>query len=271
MNLIMNQHGISIPAHPTLYIYIAKYFCLKSIFICDKLPRLISNFIYHIKMKSWPWAEMNTIWSYQWCSWTFFFLFWEGWGEKLWLICTASSSICVCSLQFSLKSIQFPKIIERWEASKKIHKNNTSTLIRRVAAGSTIHTGQTITVLSKPTDNILVLRPKQTLPPNKPDQSLFKVLHAHCNLPWCSTHCWIFPSRDRPRFFTLAGLVLYLTSNLGNGLWRSSVLVDVSGRTSSRNSSATSPSSSILSRFAYHLRPCIWFEYARVVTFPTIC
>ena len=80
------------------------------------------------------------------------------------------------------------------------------------------------------------------------------IFHPHCNLPWCSTHCWSWPWSDSTWFFTFAGLVEYFSWNLGEGLWSS--LNSVSGKTSSKNSSATSPSSSILRRFACHLKPC---------------
>ena len=83
-------------------------------------------------------------------------------------------------------------------------------------------------------------------------------LYTHCNLPWCSTHCWSFPS-DRIWPFTLTGLVDF-TLNLGIVLWWSTGWAEVPAvGTSSMNSSATSPSSSILRRFAYHLRPW-WME-----------
>lgn len=82
--------------------------------------------------------------------------------------------------------------------------------------------------------------------------------HTHCNLPRCSMRCWILPSTDNAWFLTLAGIIVVcLTWNLGKGLWSfSSLIVKVSGDISSKNSSATSPSSSILRRLAYHLKPC---------------
>ncbi|WMV34599.1 hypothetical protein MTR67_027984, partial [Solanum verrucosum] len=54
---------------------------------------------------------------------------------------------------------------------------------------------------------------------------------------------------------TTQSFVVYFNSNLRNFLLFSSVLEGASGGISFRNSSATSPSSSILRRLAYHLNP----------------
>lgn len=81
--------------------------------------------------------------------------------------------------------------------------------------------------------------------------------HTNSNLPLHSTYCWNLPSGDIIWFFTFAGLVLFLTLNLGNDgvCWFSRFDGLSSGDISSRNSSATSPSSSIFSRLVYHFRP----------------
>ncbi|CAL1399444.1 unnamed protein product [Linum trigynum] len=68
------------------------------------------------------------------------------------------------------------------------------------------------------------------------------------------------PSGDMNCLLTFAWRTLDLASNLGNaeGSLPKLKLVGVgnSEMVSSRNSLATSPSSSILRLFAYHLRPC---------------
>lgn len=81
------------------------------------------------------------------------------------------------------------------------------------------------------------------------------LLHTNNNLPWCSIHCWSLPSFNITWFSTLAGLFLLFIWNRGNGFGWSVVLVCTSGITSSRNCSATSPSSSIRRPFAYHVKP----------------
>lgn len=88
--------------------------------------------------------------------------------------------------------------------------------------------------------------------------------HTHCNLPWCLIHCWSLPSCNITWFSTLAGLFLLFTWNLGNDLGWSVVLVGISGKTSSRNCSATSPSSSTRRRLAYHFKPWIWKNMPRI-------
>lgn len=85
-------------------------------------------------------------------------------------------------------------------------------------------------------------------------QSAFQ---THRSIPLYSILGWTFPLIVIACLRTGAGLVLYLTSNLGRDLCPCDCDRDrPSGGTSSRNSSATSPSSSILSRRPYHLKPC---------------
>jgi len=78
---------------------------------------------------------------------------------------------------------------------------------------------------------------------------------THRSIPLYSILGWMFPLMAMACLLIGAGLVLYLTSNLGSVVcsWEPD---RSGGRTSSKNSSATSPSSSILSRLPYHLKPC---------------
>lgn len=79
--------------------------------------------------------------------------------------------------------------------------------------------------------------------------------HTHWSCPWCSTQWRMSPSTATVCFLIAraVGLVLYFTWNLPAGL--ASLLIELSGRTSSKNSSATLPSSSILNLLVYHRKP----------------
>jgi len=85
--------------------------------------------------------------------------------------------------------------------------------------------------------------------------------HTHCSCPWCSKLWRMSPSTAIICFLIarLAGFVLYFGWNLPTGLVP--LLIELSGITSSKNSSATSPSSSILSFLVYHRNP--WLNKCR--------
>nr|ACN28447.1 unknown [Zea mays] len=79
--------------------------------------------------------------------------------------------------------------------------------------------------------------------------------HTHRSCPWCSKLWRISPSTAMTCFLNARAVrfVLYFTWNLPTGLL--ALLTELSGIISSKNSSATSPSSSILSCLVYHLKP----------------
>jgi len=85
--------------------------------------------------------------------------------------------------------------------------------------------------------------------------------HTHCSCPWCSKLWRMSPSTAIICFLIarLAGFVLNFGWNLPTGLV--SLLIELSGITSSKNSSATSQSSSILSFLVYHRKP--WLNKCR--------